>query len=230
MGWVWAKSTKRSKPKWLDRKKVVAGGRRGDTVTRRRGDAVAWDGWISGRGRDSDCVAVGVVCLVVKDQGGQLLTGVGGDGGAEDGVCFLALRHGVLGVRSGWFGWLRNRRRRGLRGLCRLWTRLEGLAFLLRLLHVRDGGAEGALQLGAVFGNVTQHFKAFFAECDRQVDPLLALGNAAEQPLGGDHGFQVAAFGAGLRLPVGVQFVPELGVVRGVFVGEDEGAGAQAVG
>jgi len=33
-----------------------------------------------------------------------------------------------------------------------------------------------------------------------------------------------------LGLPVGFQFVPELGVVGGVFVGEDGGAGAQAVG
>jgi hypothetical protein len=31
--------------------------------------------------------------------------------------------------------------------------------------------------------------------------------------LGGDHGFQVAAFGAVLGLPVGFQFVPEPGVV-----------------
>jgi hypothetical protein len=48
--------------------------------------------------------------------------------------------------------------------------------------------------------------------------------------LRGDHGFQVAPFGTGLRLPVGFQFVPELGVFCGVFVGEDRGAGAQAVG
>ena len=113
----------------------------------------------------------------------------------------------------------------GLRGL-----RLAGLAFLLRLLHVRDGGAEGALQLRALFRNVRQHLELLFAEGDVQVDLLFALGHALEQPLGGDHGLEVAAFDAGFGLPVGFQLVPELGVVRGVFVGEHGGAGAQAVG
>ena len=100
----------------------------------------------------------------------------------------------------------------------------------MRLLHVRDGGAERALELRALFRYVRQHFELLLAEVDVQVDLLFALGDPLEQPLGGDHGFQIAAFGAGLRLPVGFQFVPELGVVRGVFVGEDGGAGAQAVG
>jgi hypothetical protein len=68
------------------------------------------------------------------------------------------------------------------------------------------------------------------AEFDEQVDLLLTRGNPREEPLRGDHGFQVGPFGAVLRLPVGFQLVPELGVVRGVFVGEDGGAGAQAVG
>jgi hypothetical protein len=36
-----------------------------------------------------------------------------------------------------------------LRGL-----RLTGLALLLRLLHIRDGGAEGALQLRALFVDI----------------------------------------------------------------------------
>jgi hypothetical protein len=116
---------------------------------------------------------------------------------------------------------------RGLRGL-----RLPGVslaALVLRLLHVFDGGAEGALQLRALFGNIAQHDELFFAEFDELVDLLLALGNPREQPLGRDHGFQIAAFGAALGLPVGFQFVPELGVVRAVFVGENGAAGPQAV-
>src|ERR1017187_11012228 len=61
------------------------------------------------------------------------------------------------------------------------------------------GGAEGALQLRALFGSVRQHDELFFAECHAVVDPPLAFGNPLEQPLGGDQGFQVAPFGAGLR-------------------------------
>ena len=118
-----------------------------------------------------------------------------------------ALRHHIVG--------LRNRRRSGFRGLRRLrgLLRLPGLTLLLRLLHVLYGGAEGALQLRALFRNIAQHDELFFAEFDELVDLPLAIGNPREQPLGGDHGFQVAAFGAVLGLPVGFQFVPEPGVV-----------------
>jgi hypothetical protein len=107
--------------------------------------------------------------------------------------------------------------------------RVAGLAFLLRLLHVLDGGTEGALQLGALFGDVPQHDELLFVEGDFLVDAALALGHAHEQPLGSDHGFPVAPLGAVLRLPVGFQLVPEPGVVRGVFAFEDGGARAQAV-
>ena len=78
----------------------------------------------------------------------------------------------------------------------------------------------------ALLGDVRQHDKVSFAYTDGLVDFLLACGEPREQPLGGDHGFQVAPFGAGLRLPFGIQFVPELGVVRAVFIGEDGAAGA----
>ena len=87
---------------------------------------------------DSGRVSVGVVGGVVKDQGGRLLTGVGGDGSTEDRVGLRALRRHKIGVRNLGSGWRRYRRRRGFRGLRRL--RLAGLALLLRLLHVRDGG------------------------------------------------------------------------------------------
>ena len=112
------------------------------------------------------------------------------------------------------FGWLRSRRRRWLRGLPGLrGLRLRpGFTLLLRLLHVLDGGAEGPLQLRALLGDIGQHDELFFTESDELVDLLLALGDAREQPLGGHHGFQVTPFGAGLRLPFGFQFVPELGV------------------
>jgi hypothetical protein len=139
-----------------------------------------------------------------------------------------SLRHHVVGGRRWGPGWRVNRRLRGLR---RRLLALGGLlaALLLRLLHVLDGGAEGALQLRALFRNVAQHGELFLAEFDVEVDLLLARGNPREQPLGGDHGFQVTPFGAVLRLPVGFHLVPEPGVVRGVFVGDDGGAGAQAV-
>src|ERR1017187_8130871 len=200
----------------------------GDATTRRRGDAATrrpgarvFRGW----GRDSCCVSVVPWDPVVKEQG-RWLTGIGGGGGAEDWMGFGALRH--------YIGRLRNRRWSGFRGLRRLrGLRLPGVllaALLLRLLQVLDGGAEGALQLRALFGNVPQHDELLFAEFDELVDPPLALGSPGEQPLGGDHGFQVASLGAVLGLPVGIQLVPELGVVRGVFAFQDGGAGAQAVG
>ena len=167
--------------------------------------------------------------LLSKTKKVDSLTAVRGGGGAEDRMGLQSLRHHVVGRRRLWLGWLVNRRLRGLRGRLLALSILLA-ALLLRLLHVLDSGAEGALQLRTLFGNIAQHFELLFAEFDKQVDLLLARGNAREQPLGGDHGFQVGPFGAVLGLPVGIQLVPEPGVVRGVFVGEDGGAGAQAVG
>ena len=106
------------------------------------------------------------------------------------GLC--ALRHYVVGGRRLWPGWLVNRRLRSLRGrLLALGILLAAL--LLRLLHVLDGGAEGALQLRALFRNVPQHDELFFAEFDKQVDLLLTRGNPREEPLRGDHGFSRGA-------------------------------------
>src|ERR1022692_1584602 len=102
-------------------------------------------------------------------------------------------------------------------------------ALLLRLLHVLYCGAEGALELRALFRNIAQHDELFFAEFDELVDLPLAIGNPREQPLGGDHGFQVAAFGAVLGLPVGFRFVPEPGVVV-ARVSQTVGEGVEADG
>ena len=82
-----------------------------------------------------------------KIRGGRLLTGIGADGGAEDRMGLCAFRHHI--------GWRLNVRlcgRRGLLGLVGLRTLGVLLAaLLLRLLHVFDGGAEGALQLRVVW-------------------------------------------------------------------------------
>jgi hypothetical protein len=68
---------------------------------------------------------------------------------------------------------------------------LAGFPLHPRLLHVRDGGAEGALQLGALLVNIRQGFEPFLDVCDALVDALRAVGEALEQPLGSDIGFQV---------------------------------------
>jgi hypothetical protein len=39
----------------------------------------------------------------------------------------------------------------------------------------------------ALFGNIAQHDELFFTEFDELVDALLAVSDAREQPLGGDH-------------------------------------------
>lgn len=67
--------------------------------------------WFFGWGGDSDCVSVGGVGEVVKEQGVRLLTGIGRDGGAEGRVDFGGVRSRVAerggGVRlCGWLGWL----------------------------------------------------------------------------------------------------------------------------
>jgi hypothetical protein len=67
------------------------------------GAGVVFRGWR----RDTNCGSVRVVCPVVKDQGGRLLTGIGGDGGTEGWMVLFALRHHSKSrVRSGWLGGL----------------------------------------------------------------------------------------------------------------------------
>jgi hypothetical protein len=73
------------------RRKVTLGG---DAGTRRHGDAESglWFlGAILGWFRNKGCVSVVTCSEVVKDQGGRLLTGVGG--GAEDGGGLGGLLH-----------------------------------------------------------------------------------------------------------------------------------------
>ena len=89
------------------------------------GAGVVFRGWHE----DSDRVSVGVVCLVVKDQVGRLLTGVGGDGSAEDWMVLRSLGHHIGWLRNLWLGRLRNRRRRGFCG----WRCLDGLRLRLGL-------------------------------------------------------------------------------------------------
>src|ERR1022692_4103970 len=86
--------------------------------------------------------------LLSKTRGVGSLAAVRGDGGTEDRVGLCALRHYIIEGRSLRAGRLVSRRWRGFRGLRRLrGLRLRpGLPLLLRLLHVFDGGAEGALQ------------------------------------------------------------------------------------
>src|ERR1022692_4229413 len=48
--------------------------------------------------RDSDCVSVVPWGPVVKDQGGRLLTRVGGDGGTEDRVILCTFRHQITAL------------------------------------------------------------------------------------------------------------------------------------
>src|ERR1035438_4436283 len=75
--------------------------------------------------KDSGRGSVGVVCPVVKDQGGRVLTGIGGDGGAEGWMVLCALRHHISGVRNRWLC--------GLHGLRWLHRRLLGPSLPLLL-------------------------------------------------------------------------------------------------
>ena len=78
---------------------------------------------------------------VVKDQGGKLLTGIGGGGSAEDRVGFRVLRHRMIGGRSGWAGRRMGRGGRGFRGL--RGPRMAGgllAALLLQLLQFPQAG------------------------------------------------------------------------------------------
>ena len=114
---------------------------------------VVFCGWSEGSGR----VSVGVGCLIVKEQGGRLLTAIGREGGTEDRVGFGALRHHVIRV-----GYLR--RLHGSRGLGRLYgLRLgAGLPVLLQLLELAHGSSEGTLQTHALHGDAVQQGKLLF--------------------------------------------------------------------
>lgn len=146
--------------------------------------------------RDSCRGPVGVIGPLVKDQGGRLLTGIGGNGGAEDWMVLGALRHHIRG--------LRNRRLDGLRGLNRLGgLRLAGQALLLQLLQFPHGRSEGTLQTGASRGYAIQKRRLFIACRFVLVDMVLAGSQACEEPLGDGHLLEVEPLGAVVRLPIG---------------------------
>ena len=128
--------------------------RHGDAETRRSDE----NGDLAGWGRDTEGGSVGVFDPVVKDQGGRTLTGIGMDGSAENWVGFGGFRHYIDVGRNGrrLFGRLGS----GLEGLG-LWL---GLPFLLRLLEILDGGAEGTLQLRALFGDEGEQTEVLFVE------------------------------------------------------------------
>ena len=58
------------------------------------------------------------------------------------------------------------------------------ISYSVPIWLVHHGGAEGALQLRALFGHLRRHLVLLFAEGDVQVDLLFALGDPFEQPLG----------------------------------------------
>src|ERR1035438_7688868 len=91
-----------SKPKWGDLKAVVGCGRRGDTVTRRRGGLDRAD-FGTGEGTVIAHQFASFVRLS-KHRGGDALTASGGEGGAEDRMGFGALRHYIVGARDRWLG------------------------------------------------------------------------------------------------------------------------------
>lgn len=146
--------------------------------------------------RDSGRLSVVQCGSVVKEQGVELLTAVGGDGGSEGWVGLRACRHHVVEMRRGGvFGLY------GFRGLRLL--PLAGLALLLRLLQLVQSGGEGSLQAHTIYGSIVHQDKLLF---DLEVgfeDLALASGNVREQPLVGGHLFQMEPLGAGLRLPLG---------------------------
>ena len=161
-----------------------------------------------------------------KIRGAGLLTGVGGRGGAEDRVGLRAFRHHV-----GW--WLRGlgRRWRSVSCFLRLdgWL-LPGLALLLQLLQFVQGGGEGTLQARAVFGDAVEQIELAGERHSGRIDTLLAGGHARQQPLRSAHLFEKETFGGGFGPPLGFEVVPELPVVGDVLAGDEQAAGAQAVG
>jgi hypothetical protein len=177
----------------------------------------------------------GVVCQVVKDQGGRPANGYRDRRGAECRIGFRHLRHQIgRGGASGWVGG-------GAGGAAGFATRPDcsdcpgcGWGWAWRsfcncfksAMAVRKERSSCA----RCFATNASNDELFFAECDGLVDTALALGDTGEQPLGGDHGFQMAQFGAGLRTPIGFQIVPKPVVALGTVAGQDGAAGAQAVG
>ena len=112
-----------------------------------------------------------------------------------------------LGGLGGAFGWL------SLFGL----GLGAGLALFLRLLHIFHGGAEGALQFLPYFIYLGEQSKLLDAAVGFFIDLGFALGGARQQPLGADHGFEVAQFGASLGFPIEVEIVPEAQIFGGIF-------------
>src|ERR1017187_6165099 len=90
---------RRSKPKWLDLKKRVGDGWWYALYAPGSGGRGPGAGVVfPGLRRDSDCVSVVPWGPVVKDQGGRLLTRVGGDGGTEDRVVLCTFRHQITAL------------------------------------------------------------------------------------------------------------------------------------
>ena len=100
------------------------GGMGGGLAWRRRRMGMLDAECFRGQRRDTDCFAGGVVCPIVKDQKGGLLTAIGRGVSRMD---FGPGRHRIDGVRSGWPGGRIHRLLSGRHGLC-LGT---GLALLL---------------------------------------------------------------------------------------------------
>jgi len=198
--------------------------RHGDAATRRHGETRGHDGLLRG-----------IVGWVVKDQGGKKLTGVGIGGGAENWRGFGRGAHYIDG--RGDRGRLCGGHVGGLGGcLARLSLRL-GPALLLRGFQILHGGAEGTLQLRALFDHEGELARIFFIEFNIQiflnvqlfVDSSFAAGDTGEQPLRSGRSFEIQPFGRGFRMPLVHELAPEVVVLLGFFVAEDEGARAQAV-
>jgi hypothetical protein len=181
------------------------------------------------RTRDSCGASFGVGRGVVKDQVGRRLTSIGGGRGAEGGVVLRGIRHHVGGgCRLGWvgrFGWLRLDGRLGL--LVRL---RAGLPLVLQLPQFAHRGGVGTLQARAPRGDAAEQGALDIHAQLFPINALFAFVGAREQPVGSGHGFQIEAFGGGLRLPLGFEGGAELLVILPVFGSQEEGAGAQAEG
>ena len=141
-----------------------------------------------------------------------MLAAIGGDWGAEDRVGLGRFRHYIIGARNRRLGWWVRRRVHGWRGL----PLGPGLAVLLQLLQFPHAGGKGTLQAHALDGNPVKQRELFFQRQVGFVDASLTHGIAREQPLRGSHLFQIMPLAVSLRLPLGIQRVPELLIIRGV--------------
>jgi hypothetical protein len=92
------------------------------------------------------------------------------------------------------------------------------------------GSGVGTLQAGAARGDAVEQGALHVQPQVHLMYAALARVGAREQPVGGGHHFQIEPFAGGLRLPLGFEIGAELAVFAGVFFGEDEGAGTQAIG